>query len=170
MFLAPTPALHGQLRPLSPGIAGIRQTVDCMRQMVRAYRSDPALIQAARSAIFLTPERDELSEVHALFSFVQQHVRYIRDVHEVETLSTPDKTLAAQVGDCDDQSTLLATLLEAVGYPTRFVVAGYDAPGQLTHVYLQAHAGGDWIDLDPTESNPMGWAPPNPVTLMMERV
>jgi len=141
-----------------------------MRRLVREYRKHPDIRQAATTAVFLTPERDELSEVRALFLYVRDGIRYVRDVHEVETLSSPDKTLAGMVGDCDDQSTLLASLLEAIGYPTRFVVAGYSAPGELEHVYLQAFAQGEWIDMDPTESWPMGYAPPDPVTVMIERV
>ena len=97
-------------------------------------------------------------------------VRYVRDVHEVETLQSPDKTIALRVGDCDDQAVLLASLLESVGYPTRFVAAGYAAPGELDHVYLQVCLDGEWLDADPTERMFLGWAPPDPVTLLVEHV
>lgn len=170
MMLAPQPQLSGRILTLSGGLRGIRQTLDAMRRMVRHYRIDPALRQAATSIVFLTPERDELSEVEALFTWVQQNVRYVRDVLEVETLMTPDKTLASRLGDCDDQSTLLATLLESVGYPTRFVAAGYTDPANVDHVYLQAFVRGDWIDMDPTEPQPMGWAPPHPAAMIIEGV
>lgn len=119
--------------------------------------------------MFLTPERDELSEVRALFQLVQG-IRYVRDVHEVETLASPAKTLLMRVGDCDDKATLLAALLESIGYPTRFVVAGYFQPGEVEHVYLQVHAAGQWIDLDPTEHESIGWSPPEPVTMFIERI
>ena len=170
MMLAPQPQLSGRILTLSGGLRGIRQTLDAMRRMVRSYRTDPALRQAATSIVFLTPERDELAEVESLFTWVQQNVRYVRDVLEVETLMTPDKTLLSRLGDCDDQSTLLATLLEAVGYPTRFVAAGYSDPGNVDHVYLQAFVRGQWIDMDPTEPRPMGWAPPQPVAMIIEGV
>lgn len=169
MFNAPQPPLAGTLGFIANGHAGVMQTLAIMRLMVREYRTDPAMISTARSVIFLTPPKAQLAEVDALFRFVQSHIRYVQDVHEVETLSTPDKTLAARVGDCDDQVTLLATLLEAVGYPTRFVVAGYWQPGQFEHVYLQAFAAGGWVDMDPTESHALGWAPPGPVSIEYEK-
>jgi hypothetical protein len=170
MMLAPVVALSGTIRALAPGEAGVYQTLGVMRAMVNAHRTDLAMRNAATSAIFLTPERNELHEVEALFALVRDNVRYVRDVYGVETLTAPGKTLALRLGDCDDQSVLLATLLESVGYPTRFVVAAYQDAGQLEHVYLQTFAGGQWIDMDPTERRPMGWAPPDPLTLLIERV
>lgn len=158
-MLAPTPQLSGQITHIPGGLPGVIQTLAKMRQMVNQSKVSPQIRQAATSAIFLTPEKDELSEVNAIFSLVRDGVRYIKDVHNVETLSTPEKTLEGRMGDCDDQTMLLAALLESVGYPTRFVVAGYHGP-DYEHVYLQAWADGQWINMDPTEQNQMGWEPP----------
>jgi transglutaminase-like putative cysteine protease len=168
MFQAPQPTLTGTLGFIAEGRGGVMQTLAIMRAMVVDYKVDPAIITTARSVIFLTPPKAQASEVSALLRFVQSHVRYVQDVHGIETLSTPDKTLQARSGDCDDQVTLLATLLEAVGYPTRFVVAAYHTPGLFEHVYLQAFAQGQWIDLDPTESYDLGWAPPAPLSIEIE--
>jgi len=169
MFIAPTPQLTGCLTRYAAGIPGVRQTIAAMRALVNKYKVDLGIRQAATSTIFLTPERDELAEVRALFLLVRDSVRYVRDIHNVETLMSPDKTLASRLGDCDDQVTLLATLCEAVGYPTRFVVAAYSMPSEYEHVYMQVQAG-QWIDADPTEPHALGWAPPDPVSLMVERV
>lgn len=168
MFLAPTPTLSGVIVALAPGMDGVRQTLASMRAMVNTYRTNLALRQQAISLIFTTPQRDELGEVTCIFDFVRDHIRYVRDINDVETLSTPDKTAAARIGDCDDKTVLLATLLESVGYPTRFVVAGYSNPGDVEHVYLQVFAVGEWIDADTTETQPLGYAPPNPVTVLIE--
>lgn len=170
MQLAPQPPLTGYCVNIPGGVRGVRRTLDTMRALVRAFRVAPELRQAASSLIYTTPERDAYSEASALFSWVQGSVRYVRDVHEVETLSTPLVTLRGRIGDCDDQVTLLATLLEAVGYPTRFIAAGYYEAGHFDHVYMQAFLGGQWVDMDPTERNPMGWAPPDPVALLIEDV
>jgi transglutaminase-like putative cysteine protease len=159
MILAPTPQLSGQIVHISGGLAGVYQTLAAMRKLVNQYKIDPTIRQAATSAIFLTPEKDELSEVAALFSVVRDGCRYTRDINGVETLSTPDKTLIGKIGDCDDQTTLLAALLESVGYPTRFVIAGYHGQ-DYEHVYLQVWAGDQWINMDATEPYPMGWEAP----------
>lgn len=170
MMLAPQPRLCATRRPLSNGMRGVRQTVQVMREAVRQGRVDPAIRQAASTLIFLTPERSELDELNALFSFVRDRVRYVRDVHEVETISTAAKTLAGMIGDCDDQTILLAALCESVGYPTRFIVSGYGDPGTLEHVYLQVFATDEWIDCDPTEPHPLGWSASDPVTIFTEVV
>ncbi len=170
MQLAPQPLLHGTRLSLASGLAGIRQTLDAMRALVRTYRTAPELRQTATTLVTLAPQKDGDAEVGAIYEFVRDHIRYVRDVNEVETLMTPAITLAARHGDCDDQVTLLATLLEAVGYPTRFIAAGYHDPGMVEHVYLQAFVNGGWLDLDPTEPYGMGWAPPDPVALLIEGV
>jgi transglutaminase-like putative cysteine protease len=77
-------------------------------------------------------------------------------------------TLEGCIGDCDDQTVLLASLLESVGYPTRFVIEGYTTPGEFEHVYMQALVFGQFISMDPTEQKYMGWSPPNPVSQAVE--
>lgn len=158
------------------GLPGVLQTLAVMRRMVHEAKTDPAILQAARNTIFVTPANNAWAEAEALFELVRDKIRYVRDIHGVETLSTPVKTLQASLGDCDDQTTLLAALLEAVGYPTRFVIAGYNGVYP-EHVYLQVLLGapdtleGDWLDADPTQAGmPLGWAPPDPVVCYVERV
>lgn len=146
------------------------QTLAIMREMVRKCRTEPAIRQAATNTIFLTPEKDQYSEAEAIFNFVRDHVRYVRDVLDVETLSTPSMTLAGLIGDCDDQTMLLSAMLESVGYTTRFVIEGYQAPGHFDHVYLQCVVDGVWFSMDPTEPHPMGWSPANPVSQAFENV
>lgn len=170
MLLAPTPSLNGIAVPYSGGLSGVRQTIRVMRRYVNAARIDPAFRQKATSIIFLAPAKDEPTEVRRIFEFVQSTIRYTRDVNGVETLTTPQKTLEGRIGDCDDMSALFAALCEAVGYPTRFVVSGYSDPGVCEHVYVQVSIGDDWIDADCTEAHPLGWSPPDPVTLYTESV
>ena len=161
MMLAPQPFLSGRLYPLSNGLQGVRETLGAMRAEVKRGRVDPIIRQAATTLVYLTPQKCELSEVEAIFNFVRDRVRYVRDIVDVETVSSARKTLEGLIGDCDDQSVLLASLLEAVGYSTRFVVAGYNTASDVEHVYAQVFAGDQWIDADPTESHPLGWCAEN---------
>lgn len=169
MNLAPNIQLSAMPRSYSNGLQGIFETVAVMRHLVNEYKTNPDVRQAATGIIFLTPEKDEYSEACTLFNYVRDHVRYLRDIANVETIVTPDKTLLLQVGDCDDQSTLLAALLESVGYETRFVVAGYNGDN-VEHVYLQTYVNGDWVNCDPTEPHYFGWAPPEPTIIYVESV
>lgn len=144
---------------IADGVAGVAQTLRAMRALVNECKLNLAIRQAATSIAFLQPEKHEYAEVEAIFEWVRDRIRYTRDVHGVETLMTPPQTLASGLGDCDDQSCLLACMLEAIGYPTRFVVAGYNG-GDYEHVYLQAWVGNTWVSMDPTEPHPMGWEAP----------
>lgn len=168
MFEAPIVPLTATLAPMPDGMAGVFHTLRTMRALVNRYKVDPFIRQSAISIIFTTPAKFNAGEIQALYEAVRDNIRYVRDVHGIETLSTPDKTLLTRAGDCDDQVTLLASLLESVGFSTRFVVAGYfDQP--VSHVYLQVlddEVG--WVDLDPTEHESYGWAPPGPTSLYIE--
>lgn len=170
MRIAPVPQLSAVVVGIPDGMAGTARTLATMRAIVQRFRVDPGIRQAATSIVFLTPEKDDISECRALFEYVRDHIRYTRDVYDVETLSTPDKTLSGLIGDCDDQTVLLASLYESVGYPTRFVVAGYNDPRQYEHVYMQVFCADQWVDCDPTEHVVFGWAPPDPVCIAYENV
>lgn len=168
MNLAPQISLHGTLSNLDDGFRGTMQTIATMRQLVTRYRVNPAIRQAAVSVLFLTPEREGFSRPVALYEWVRDHVRYVPDVLDVETITTPDKVLHTLVGDCDDQALLLATLYESVGYPTRFVVTGYTYADHFEHVFLQVCVDGEWLDVDPTEREGFGNAAPGEVVRFIE--
>jgi len=170
MFLAPTPTLSGTLLPMRSGVPGIWQTLRTMRRLVEQDKTDPAVIQGAISVSYLTPEKDQYSEAESIFNYVRDHVRYVRDVNGIETLTSPRMTMQRLVGDCDDQVMLLAALLESVGYVTRFVIAGYSDPRAFEHVYMQVLLNGEWVSADPTERVPLGWEPPGALIIDFERV
>lgn len=167
MRLAATPPFQAAVVRAPGGSAGALHTVALMRRMANAAALDPLMINQAVSIIHGVPAKSELHEIEALHDFVLNHIRYTRDVHGVETLADPRITLARQVGDCDDKATLLAALLQAVGYRTRFVMGDYGS-GDFEHVYLQALAYGEWVSLDSTEHHPAGWEPPGAAYLWIE--
>ncbi len=173
MFLAPTPepgALSGRLVDIPNGAAGVFTTASTMRQLINAYKTDVELRSTAANLVFLTPEKNDYAEVEAIFNFVRDNIRYLKDVHNVETLTTPDRTLQLGYGDCDDQVVLLGAMLESIGYPTRIVLTGYGDPGIFEHVYLQALVQNHWVDMDPTEQIPLGFAPPDPLAYWTEPI
>lgn len=97
-------------------------------------------------------ETSRICNAKAIFYFVQQNFNYVNDPAAFEYYKTPQESLASNSGDCDDASVLVSSLLQAVGFQTRFIFV----PG---HVYLQVRIPeavstykneGDWINLDPT--------------------
>ena len=170
MYLPQQVELSGAVTVIPEGNAGIMLTLRAMRALVRQWRSDVRMRQTAINLLTLVPPKDSLGEVVALFEFVRDHIRYTGDVLDTETLTTPDKTLALRAGDCDDKSVLLATLLESVGFNTRFILAGYSTPDMFEHVYVSVMlSDGSLIALDPSEDRGAGFEPPNPIVYLMER-
>jgi len=155
---------------IGEGLGGMLDTVALMRRLAREGSRSMNVRATATQVVFLQPERSELHEVQSIFEFVRDSIRYVRDPLFYEAVAYPDQVLALGVGDCDDKSTLLAAMLESVGYLSRFVVTGYSDPSRPEHVYLQIYVNGQWIDADPTEHKPLGYAPPNPVFSWIERV
>lgn len=107
-----------------------------------------------------------MAEVRACYFYVVNNIRYTQDPNGVEMLQTPVATLEIEQGDCDDMCVLLASLLEALGHPTRFVAASFDAtqPDTFSHVFLQTITPdcNRWLSLDPTEpEEKIGWQPPD---------
>lgn len=151
-------------------MGGMLDTVKLMRKLARDGSRSMFIRNTAAQTIFLQPERHELHEIESIFDFVRDHIRYVRDPLFYEAVAVPEQVLALGFGDCDDKATLLAAMLESVGYPSRFVVAGYSSADRPEHVYLQVLINGQWIDADATEHQPLGYAPPDPVFLWHERV
>lgn len=97
---------------------------------------------------------------------MSDQIKFTPDLPQAETLQSPAFTLRFGAGDCDDKSTLLASLAGAAGLsdaPMRFRVVAADAraPRSFSHVYLVARHGLRDVPLDATYSGtPMGWQVP----------
>ena len=88
-----------------------------MRRLVRDAKKTLPVRQTALSIVQNIPAKNWYREVSEIWQFVNNNIRYVRDVSGVETLQTPEKTMEFGQGDCDDQSVLIASLLESIGHP-----------------------------------------------------
>ena len=146
------------LGTLPDGAAGTRTTLQLMSSLVRQFKADPTIRQQALDLVANLPPKQWAAEVRALFEFVRDQIRYVHDTNGVETIQWPTVTLSVGQGDCDDKASLLASLLETIGHPSRFVAVG-KTPGTYSHVFVQTLLGAKWVSLDATMNVPMGWAP-----------
>lgn len=156
------------LADLPTGEPGTATTLRMMRSYVQQFKKSPEVRDTALALIAPLPQKDWVGEVRIVFEWVRDHIRYVRDVHGVETLQTPVATMDLGAGDCDDKSTLLAALLESIGHPTRFVAAGYRELHRYSHVYVETLLGTRWVPLDATlVDKPMGSIPREPVARLV---
>jgi transglutaminase-like putative cysteine protease len=100
-----------------------------------------------------------VEQIRAIQNFVQTNIRYIHDPPELELVQTPQYTLQHRMGDCDDQAVLVASLLTAIGHPSRFVAVGLNG-GPLSHVLTQTLIGTQWVGVETIIPKPLGWMPP----------
>jgi len=142
-------------------VDGTIVTLDIMRRMVREYRTNPHILNFARSLVAGVRGKDFAGEAALLQNWVRDNIRYTQDVYDVETLQTPIVTLNVRHGDCDDQSTLLATLLNAIGHEVRFVAVGF-SPDNFEHVLVETKIGEQWLPAETTEAVRFGEHPWQP--------
>lgn len=162
--LAQLPRIKVERLPLAGGDSGIFTTVAHMKRIVAGDEgaANPQIRALAEQIISRVPSRDYAGERNALFNWVKQTLKFRGEYGE--TLQTPIVTLQLGAGDCDDYSTLLASLLESIGHETQFKVIAINGSRQFSHVYIQVRdkATGQWIPLDATvdQATP-GWEAPN---------
>lgn len=149
---------------LPRGREGTVATLKHMREYARAAIRSPDQRIRMKALDILNqaqvPPRRWTAEISALHQFVRDKIRYVKDPVGIELVQTPEATLDIGQGDCDDKSTLLASLLEATGHPARFTVLGFNG-APFSHVMAEAKSGdGRWIPLETIINKPMGWFPP----------
>jgi hypothetical protein len=141
---------------------GSPQTVQVMRRAALDSQAHLAVRKLAEYICQGIDSKDYVSEYLAVYNFLLQRCRYMRDPRTVELVKAP--YLVAQEIlqggrpsiDCDDYSTLIGALILAVGGSVRFVTvafrdAFYNGQRQYSHVFAQAlePRSGLWIVLDP---------------------
>ena len=151
------------LAAMPDGVAGIKATLALMVNIVKASKTNFAVRTQALDLVAALRQKDWMGEVRAIHQFVRDDIRYVRDIHGVETLTIPNKLLVTRQSDCDDKALLTAALLESIGHPARFVAVGRN-PGEFEHVLVETKLftkGGhpQWVPLETTEPVQVGWYP-----------
>lgn len=137
-------------------------TLQLMKELIEKYKVHPFIRRAAAKIIKDNNSRDHINEANSLFLFVRDNIKFVQDINGVETLQSPVETIEIGIGDCDCKTILLNTLLECIGFQTRFACIS-DMPGgkPLNHIYSQFNYLGNWIGCDPVNNVPMGAEPAN---------
>jgi hypothetical protein len=158
-------AVHG----IPGGVAGTKATLKKMADITIKSIKDKKTGAFVRAlAIKITNEagcttKQFHCEAKALFEWVRDKIKWIRDTRGFETLQWPHRTLSFGAGDCDDLSILLAALATSIGFKTSFKAIGANPQrkDQFSHVYVLIEVGGKWIAADPTvKTAAFGWESP----------
>jgi hypothetical protein len=143
------------------GDAGVAATIAKMEDLilspqgVKSYLVRGTTLDAVRGV-----ERGQ-HEIDSIFDWIKQNIEFRGEY--AEYLQSPEATINLGAGDCDDQAVLAATMLNSLGYETRFrTVALRNSPDEFSHVYVEVRdkQTGSWMPLDPTvERSYPGWEP-----------
>lgn len=149
------------LMAIPDGPAGTYATLKIMSRIVNRYKSSVPLRELALNIIRDVPgSKNFAGQAERLQNYVRYQIQYVKDITGIETVQTPDRTLQNRAGDCDDQAVLLATLLESVGHPTRFVAIKLRPFAPYVHVFTETKVKGGWLAAETTEDWPLGQQPP----------
>lgn len=156
---SPTPT-KTKITTIPNGAAGVRVTLKIMDDIVRRSKENYAIRELTLSLTRDLAPKDWLGEIQAIFDYVQNNIRYVKDIDGIETIATPEKTLEIGQGDCDDMAVLAATMLASIGHPARFIAVGFNGR-PLSHVYVETKLGNQWIPMEVTENLNLGQYPEN---------
>ncbi len=111
---------------------------------------NPLIKQSAVKIATQSCDSGKVCQAKAIFEFVQDNIEYVSEKDEY--IEMPDEVLITRGADCDGTAVLIASLMQSIGIPTRFVFI----PG---HVYVQVYLEDalkkykseyHWISVDPT--------------------
>lgn len=148
-LLTGTMAAHST--PMAGGDRGVAQTISAMRRLIEQGRKDPSIRELAAQILHNShvPAFDFAGEARAVYEWVRQNIRFTRDVYGVETLHAAREIVRLGIGDCDDFTVLICSLLGNIGHRTRIVtISKPEDEKNFSHVFPQTCVNGNWITLD----------------------
>jgi transglutaminase-like putative cysteine protease len=141
------------------GDEGIKATLLVMVTLARDYSRDPGILSLLAELLRGEPP-GRMYTVKALHAFVRDKIRYTEDPKYTELVRTPPATLRQGIGDCDDEATLLGTLLTAANIGARFRAVAFAPSQNFSHVFTEARVGKGWLPLETIVTVEPGWLPP----------
>ncbi len=131
------------------GYSGAPQTISVMRRAVLDDANHFTTRQLAESVCEWLDSKDYTSEYLALYQFLLQRTRYMRDPRRTELVRAPylisEQILAGHRPslDCDDMATWLAAAVTAVGGRAEFCTVAFakiffGGQPQYSHVFCRA--------------------------------
>jgi len=97
--------------------------------------------------------------IESIADWVHNNIMFVRDAYNTDIMYPPIENIKMGYADCEDQTSLTATLLESLGIPTQVVIVS--KRGDIwDHVFLKAGYPVDnpryWIPVDTTITPPSG--------------
>lgn len=123
--------------PHLEGDPGVEQTIKQMRRLIGQGKQDPKVHELAAQILRCAkvPAYDWTGEARSIFDWWHRNIRFTRDVDGHETLHAPADILRLGIGDCDDFTVGICSLLKTIGADCHIVTIAVDPDGEFSHVY-----------------------------------
>lgn len=121
---------------------------------VEKWTGNPLLVDFSAKLIKLMniPERDELALARGIQKFAQYKIKFFRE--KPERFASPLRTIVWGIGDCDDKSIVIASILRTFRIPIKLKFIRYEKKQEdgtikkISHVYPLAKINGSWAALE----------------------
>lgn len=131
-------------KELKKGASGNKETASIIRHMAYQRSRHPAIQKLARDIIhsYGVKSHNYLDECYVIGDFVKNNVRYQKDPKGIEQLTDPLRMVkeileGRSMGDCDDMSLLICTLIRAAGHQPYIRIVKYKKYlGPYNHIYV----------------------------------
>jgi Transglutaminase-like superfamily len=153
-------------RTIPDGDAGAQATVGYMRQLILEGAVSPVVRRQAVTIASKVNERDYAGQIVAIRSWLQDHVKFLRDpdgqelLHEAALLVASIQQHGDVHMDCDDVAILGGALGSSIGLLARIVTVSYHDPriagaSPFAHTWAELASPVDsprWVELDTTRA------------------
>jgi len=156
------------------GNAGIMVSAGKIVDLIREYSGNQERVRFLAEDITRgCKSKDYLCNAKTIYEWMLRNIKWDRDPDGKEMLRSPIVTLDRRVGDCDDHTILIGSLLKSMGMPVRIVLIASRSyrPDIYNHVLVETLAPVNgklqWIAIDTTPLNaegklfPFGVRPPS---------
>ncbi len=113
---------------------------------------DPAIRKVAAQVALEHPGQYNIYQIIEMFDYVTSSVQYVSDPRGADYWSYPNETMDIGAGDCDDYSTLISSLIEAIGGSTRMYLTD-------DHAFAAVYVGTDTEEISKAISEYYGSVP-----------
>ena len=148
---------RGGLSWHTENIRTLKQQREALWRVISENTGNPLLRRQAATIIreYNIPERNPRALVKGILSYFQKEVKFFREYPEF--FASPMRTIEWGLGDCDDKTIGVASILRTFRIPIRLKIIRYTEGGtRKGHVYPQAYIDNHWVSLETVRSWKMG--------------
>jgi len=129
----------------------IDEKINTLKDMIKKASQDAVINSLARTVIGSSGGLDGIVRA---YNFVKNKVKFVPEPFGQDNYQYPSYTLKTGIGDCEDSTALLGSLLKSQDYKVgvKLVPRG----GNKYHVYTVVKTPYGWLPLDTTIKEPIG--------------